>query len=94
MKEFEEEIKNTVKFVELVLIPELEIGFGNEIITNPFSGVKCTLSPTQVALYDYIKGAETCFNLGLVESDVLPILSMAKDYFYLKWPREYRLLID
>lgn len=94
MKQLEIEKKVTVKYVETKLIPQLDIGVDHEIITNPFSGVKCTLNPTQIALYDYIRGAEICFNLGLVGLDVLHVQSLAKVYFNLKWPNEYRLLID
>lgn len=40
------------------LIDSLAIGTENEKVRNPFSGVEVELKPTEVALYDFIKGCE------------------------------------
>ena len=44
------------------LIDSLSIGTENEKVRNPFSGVEVELNPTEVALYDFIKGCEITQN--------------------------------
>ena len=43
---------------EQALIDQLQIGTENETVRNPYSGASVELNPTEVALYDYIKGCE------------------------------------
>ncbi len=37
---------------------DLLIGTESELVTNPFSGESCTLTPEAVAVYDTIRGCE------------------------------------
>ena len=40
------------------VFPGIAVGTINEVITNPFSGHSIELNPTEVAVYDYLKGCE------------------------------------
>ena len=71
---------------EKELLKELEIFPKSEVVVNPFSGVACTLEPTAVALYDFIKG---CENLGNYTD-----FDLARELFIKLWPEEYSTLLD
>lgn len=47
---------------EQALIDQLFIGQAHETVRNPYSGDSVELNPTEVALYDYIKGCERIGN--------------------------------
>ena len=49
---------------QLRIMDQLTIGSDYETVTNPYTGVEVVLSPTQVAIYDFIKGCEMMGNLG------------------------------
>lgn len=55
-------------------------------IINPFSGETAELSDLQLAVYDFIKGAESFAN---VKS-----LRIGLDFFRKYWPHEYMVLLD
>jgi hypothetical protein len=44
------------------ILDALHIARNNEVITNPFTNVSVELNPTEVALYDFIKGCELVGN--------------------------------
>ena len=68
------------------IIDELDIGSTIESVTNPFSGQSVNLNPTEVALYDYLRGCEALGNFS--DSGVI------KDYFIKNNPKAYSILID
>lgn len=84
---------NIIEYVEKVLLKKLEILDYPETIKNPYSGKKCLLNPVQVALYDFIIGAEMTLN-ELYSPIVMMKYTFAKDYFRLKWPNEFQILLD
>jgi hypothetical protein len=55
-------------------------------ITNPYSGVKVTLEPTAVAVYDSIKGAEMLGKHDMVQKGL--------DWFIEHYPDAYMKLLD
>lgn len=55
-------------------------------VSNPYSGEKVTLSPTAVAVYDCIKGAEMTEDYKYVERGL--------DWFREHYPKEYMVLLD
>ena len=68
------------------IIAGLEIGENFEVVTNPYSGVSVKLSPTAVALYDYIKGCEITGNYKFFDQ--------ARYAFNTLWPEAYMNLLD
>ena len=55
-------------------------------VSNPYSGEKCTLQPTAIAVYDCIKGAEALGEYDTVEKGI--------DWFREHYPKEYMVLLD
>ena len=55
-------------------------------VKNPFSGQKCVLQPTAIAVYDCIKGAEAVEDFDIVRKGV--------DWFRKHYPKEYMVLLD
>ena len=70
-----------------LLLDRLEIGDKDEIIRNPFSGQEVTLNPTEVALYDFIKGCEFTGHYG-------DDFQVALDYFINENVHAYTVLLD
>ena len=56
------------------------------VVENPFSGEAATLSPEEVAVYDYLKGCEL---MGDYEG-----VRRALDWFSQKNPEAYMTLLD
>jgi len=88
-----DEYTEVVNYVENDLLKKLEILNSPEWITNPYSGKKCLLDPVQVALYDYIIGAEIMLNM-CYSQELSKKYSRAKLYFRNKWANEYMTLLD
>ena len=55
-------------------------------VKNPYSGEKVTLTPTAVAVYDCIKGAEMMEDYDMVQKGI--------DWFIEHYPKEYGVLLD
>lgn len=55
-------------------------------VKNPFSGEKCVLQPTAIAVYDCIKGAEAVEDFDIVRKGI--------DWFIKHYPKEYGVLLD
>ncbi len=65
---------------------KLEVDDNPEVVTNPFSGQSIELEPDAVALHDFIRGAEM---FGDYEE-----MQNALQYFAMRWPKEYMVLLD
>lgn len=65
---------------------DLLIGTDSEMITNPFSGESCLLSPEAVAVYDTLRGCE-------MFGDYVG-LRKGLDWFRKYYPTEYMVLLD
>lgn len=65
---------------------DLLIGTESELVTNPFSGESCTLTPEAVAVYDTIRGCEM---FGDYKG-----LRKGLDWFRKHYPQEYMALLD
>ena len=68
------------------ILAQLNIGTTNEVVANPFSGEKITLNPTEVAVYDYLKGCEM---LGQTKD-----LRLCIDWFIENNIKAYSTLLD
>lgn len=101
--------KELFHYVGNNIIPKLDIGTSNEIIENKYSKVKRTLTPVQVALYDYIMGGILILNDPLIcislssfyhmtTGDFCEEMSIKTDasryYFRMKWNSIYMDLLD
>ncbi len=65
---------------------DLLIGTESELVTNPFSGESCTLTPEAVAVYDTIRGCEMFGNYKGLRKGL--------DWFRKHYPQEYMVLLD
>lgn len=68
-------------------VKKLKLKNEKEFVRNPYTGNGVNLTPLQVAIYDYIKGAEALGNHG---QDFQTGLSMFQKY----WHKEYMVLLD
>ena len=57
-----------------------------EIVQNPFSGEKVTLTGLEAAVYDYVKGAEI---MGLYDE-----MNQGRDWFMTNNSKAYMALLD
>lgn len=73
---------------------ELDIGTESELITNPYTGESCALSPEAVSVYDFIKGNEFLISNDCNTVDIITNFYDALGYFQEKWPNEYMILLD
>ena len=62
------------------------VGENSEIVSNPFTGESCELTPEAVAVYDIVKGAEM---LGLYNK-----VRIGLDWFRKNYTAEYMILLD
>lgn len=56
------------------------------LVSNPFSGASCMLTPEAVAVYDTIKGCEMVGDYDMVAKGL--------DWFSEHFPTEYMILLD
>lgn len=68
------------------IIDQLYIGDKNEIVANPYTREKIELNPTEVAVYDYLKGCEM---LGKYDD-----LRKCIDWFIENNIKAYSVLLD
>lgn len=90
MEELMEEKKPSLTEMTLKehrFVKKLKLKNEKEFVRNPYTGNGVNLTPLQVAIYDYIKGAEALGNHG---QDFQTGLSMFQKY----WPKEYMILLD
>ena len=62
------------------------IGDKPEMVSNPYTGQSCELTPDAVATYDVIKGAELFGKSKLVRKGL--------DWFIKHYTKEYMILLD
>jgi hypothetical protein len=65
---------------------DIFVGTQSEVVTNPFSGESCTLTPEAAAVYDTIKGCEMFGDYKGVRKGL--------DWFRKEFPEEYMILLD
>lgn len=70
---------------ERVLLNSLEKYTSGSKVRNPYSGEECELNAEQLALYDFIKGAEMTRH---------PNFRVGLGIFRVKYPKEYMVLLD
>ena len=58
-----------------------------DIVTNPFSGESCNLTPAELSMYDFIMG---CLMTGLAQKDMAKALT----WFRKTNPNAYMILLD
>ena len=72
-----------------------------DLVTNPFTGNQAILTPNELAVYDFIKGAEytisVTFNDDILHPDVARLsneMRKALDWFKKANARAYMILLD
>ena len=63
-------------------------------VSNPFSGEKCLLQPTAIAVYDCIKGAEYLADPNNGDDPAWDKVRKGLDWFREHYPKEYMILLD
>ena len=67
---------------------------GDEV-RNPYSGETVLLDAAELSMYDLIKGAEMVMCMGVAEIDhCIDIMNQGKDWFLIKNPQAYLILLD
>ena len=72
-----------------------------DIVSNPFTGNQAILTPNELAMYDFIKGAEytisVTFNDDILHPEVAKLANQMRkglDWFRQANPRAYMTLLD
>tara|TARA_R100001443_G_scaffold2239_3_gene7577 strand:- start:1284 stop:1589 length:306 start_codon:yes stop_codon:yes gene_type:complete len=94
-------LKMTEKEKALEMLPNWFQGevyeLGDEV-RNPFSGETCLLDAAELSMYDHIKGLELAIIMNIPIFDLgdkyIDIIDKGKDWFLIKNPNAYMILID
>ena len=65
-----------------------------DIVTNPFSGEEYELTSAQLAMYDFIMGAQMTFEMGNTDEDVIKDFHKGLDWFAATDVKGYMKLLD
>ena len=65
-----------------------------DIVTNPFSGEEYELTAAQLAMYDFIMGAQMTFEMGNTDEDVIKDFHKGLDWFAATDVKGYMKLLD
>jgi len=91
----------TEKQKALELLPNWFQGVVYELgdeVRNPFSGETCLLDAAELSMYDHIKGIELAIMMNIpifdLEDEYIDIIDKGKDWFIIKNPNAYMILLD
>ena len=94
-------LKMTEKEKALELLPNWFQGVVYELgdeVRNPFSGETCLLDAAELSMYDHIKGIELAIIMNIpifdLEDEYIDIIDKGKDWFIIKNPNAYMILLD
>mgnify|MGYP003121108160 FL=1 len=94
-------LKMTEKEKALELLPNWFKGVVYELgdeVRNPFSGETCLLDAAELSMYDHIKGLELAIIMNIpifdLDDKYIDIIDKGKDWFLIKNPNAYMILID
>tara|TARA_R100001082_G_scaffold57828_1_gene31912 strand:- start:508 stop:759 length:252 start_codon:yes stop_codon:yes gene_type:complete len=65
-----------------------------DIVTNPYSGIEVELTATELSMYDFLKGAEMCFELGMQNEKILNDFNKGLRWFSKNNINAYMNLLD
>ena len=65
-----------------------------DIVTNPYYGVEVELTATELSMYDFLKGAEMCFELGIQNEKILNDFNKGLRWFSKNNINAYMDLLD
>ena len=67
---------------------------GDEV-RNPYSGETALLDAAELSMYDCIKGCEMIMLMGIGDIDqLIDVIDRGKDWFLIKNPNAYMILLD
>ena len=74
------------------------VGDKPEMVSNPYTGQSCELTPDAVATYDVLKGAEQVASMGIMSDEktkeMWNTVRTGLDWFRANYPKEYMILLD
>jgi len=65
-----------------------------DTVTNPFSGEQYKLTAAQLAMYDFIMGAQMTFEMGNTDEKIINDFHKGLDWFRGTDPKGYMALLD
>ena len=65
-----------------------------DTVTNPFSGEQYKLTAAQLAMYDFIMGAQMTFEMGNTDEKIINDFYKGLDWFRSTDPTGYMALLD
>lgn len=69
-----------------------------EVVSNPYTGEEAELSPEELSMYDFIKGAEMVLNRGIFDTKsrnkLISEFQRGIDWFRRSNPSAYMILLD
>ena len=67
-------------------------------VRNPFIGETCLLDAAELSMYDHIKGIELAIMMNIpifgLSGKYIDIIDQGKDWFLIKNPQAYMILLD
>ena len=91
-------LKMTEKEKALEILPnwfEGEVYELGDEVRNPYSGETALLDAAELSMYELIKGAEIAMLMGFGDIDeCIDIMDQGKDWFIIKNPNAYMILLD
>ena len=91
-------LKMTEKEKALEILPnwfEGEVYELGDEVRNPYSGETALLDAAELSMYELIKGAEIAMLMGFGDIDeCIDIMDQGKDWFIIKNPSAYMILLD
>ena len=65
-----------------------------DTVANRFTGVEVELTAIEVSIYDFLMGAQMCFDMGLQSEKILNDFHKGLDWFRKNNPQAYMDLLD
>lgn len=63
-------------------------------VANPYTGEEADLSPEELSMYDFIKGAEAVMAGGMITQKLISEFQRGIDWFRRSNPSAYMVLLD
>ena len=65
-----------------------------DVVTNPFTGVEVKLTAVELSIYDFLTGAQMCFDMGVQNEKILDDYHKGLRWFSKNNIEAYMILLD
>ena len=65
-----------------------------DVVTNPFTGVEVKLTAVELSIYDFLTGAQMCFDMGMQNEKILDDYHKGLRWFSKNNIEAYMILLD